>query len=99
MPISELLYFENNALLIDEQIINEILNLPAISNEGRYTPNVSKREADKLKTLAMHQDWKDAYLNFLKTHPNKSDTWYSQQIAKLPSANKRSSETIRRNMK
>lgn len=96
--VGDLLYIENSQLAIDHERISELLNNPT-RNAKDYTPNTDKREARKQTTQAMHQDWKDAYLASLKKHPKKSDTWHSQQIAKLPIAQGKSSETIRKNMK
>jgi hypothetical protein len=97
-PVEDLLYIDNSELTIDRERIDELLNSPT-NNTKSYTPNTDIREANKLKTQEMYQDWNDAYLDVLKRHPTKSDTWYSQQISKLPVAQGKSSETIRKNMK
>lgn len=97
-PVGDLLYIDNNELAIDHVRINELLN-NLTRNTKNYTPNTDKQENRKLSTQAMYQDWKDAYIYSVKKHPKKSDTWHSQQIAKLPIAQGKSSETIRKNMK
>lgn len=97
-PVGDLLYIDNNELTIDHVRINELLNSPT-SNAKNYTPNTDKQENRKLATQAMYQNWNDAYLKLLKQNSNKSDSWYSMQIAKLPIAQGRNSETIRKNMK
>lgn len=97
-PVGDLLYIDNNELTIDHEQINELLNNPT-RNTNNYTPNTDKQESRKLNTQAMYQDWKDAYIYSVKKHPKKSDTWHSQQIAKMPIAQGKSSETIRKNMK
>ncbi|NRB42412.1 MAG: hypothetical protein HRU20_28745 [Pseudomonadales bacterium] len=99
VPVNDVLYFENNTLLIDDLRIAEVLNLPAMGNGNGYTPDVSKREIRKLATQAMYQDWNDEYLGLVKKYPDKADTWYSMQIAKLSIAQGKQSETIRKNMK
>ncbi len=96
--VGDVLYIHNNELTIDREGIDELLNKPT-RNAKNHAPNIDKREARKQATQAMYQDWKDAYLASLKKHPKKSDTWHSQQIAKLPIAQGKSSETIRKNMK
>lgn len=55
-------------------------------------------QARTLATQAMYADWHDEYLRLKKKHPNKSNSWISQQIAKLPIAQGKDSETIRKNM-
>jgi hypothetical protein len=62
-------------------------------------PSIDKREASKLKTQAMHQDWRGEYSKKLERHPTKGDVWISKQIAKMNIAQGRGAETIRRNMK
>ena len=77
-------------------------HLPAIA--GR-TPaekpqgSTVRREAGKLRTQDRYKELQIAYRAVNKKHPNMSDVWYSQQIAKLPVAKNRSSETIRKHMK
>jgi hypothetical protein len=97
-PVNDLLYIDNNQLAIDREQINELLNNPT-SNAKVYTPNKDRQEDRKLETQAMYQDWNDAYLYSRKKHPSKSSKWHSQQIANLPIAKDRDSETIRKNMK
>jgi len=64
-----------------------------------YTPSTSKREAGKRKTEAMHQDWHDSYLRLKRQHPDKSETWISEQIEKMPIAMGKAAKTIYRKMK
>ncbi|MDF1817524.1 MAG: hypothetical protein P1U54_02700 [Immundisolibacteraceae bacterium] len=97
--LDELLYFESGELVIDTPRIDELLNSAPSDTGKAYTADVSKREARKLATQAMHQDWRDEYWALKQRHPNKSDTWYSMQIAKMGIAQGKDSETIRKNMK
>ena len=97
-PVGDLLYVENNTLGVDRERIEELLNAPT-KNDKAYTPSTDRLDARRQATQAMHQDWKDAYLAALKKYPKKSAGWHSRQIAKLPMANGRSPETIRKNMK
>ena len=64
-----------------------------------YTPNNTRREARKLDTEAKYASWQKAYRRLLKSRPNMSDVWYSQQISKMDIAKGSSPETIRKNMK
>ncbi|EGG93312.1 hypothetical protein IMCC1989_1358 [gamma proteobacterium IMCC1989] len=98
ISLGDLLYIDNSELTIDHGRINELLNNPT-RNAKNYTPNTDKQEDRKLATQAMYQDWNDAYIYSVKKHPKKSGEWHSQQIAKLPIAQGRDSETIRKNMK
>lgn len=58
-----------------------------------------QREASKLRTQERYKQLQIAYRAVKRKHPNMSDVWYSQHIAKLPVAKNRSAETIRRHMK
>ncbi|QDL37226.1 hypothetical protein [Rhodoferax sediminis] len=58
-----------------------------------------QRDARKLRTQALYKQWQKAHRALIKTHPNMSDLWYSQRIAKTEIAKKRSAETIRKHMK
>ncbi len=98
VPIEDVLYFENEQLFIDSDCIDDLLNRPPLQQDKTYTPSTNKRDARKLETLAMYQDWKDAYLKLSKQHPDKSKTWCSIQIAKMDIAKGKDSETIRKNM-
>jgi hypothetical protein len=98
-PLAELLYFSDNELLIDEPLFNELLNSSSADAGKAITPDMSRQEERKLATQAMHQDWKDKYLELKRMHPGKPDTWYSMKISRLDIAQGRDSETIRKNMK
>lgn len=98
LPINELLYFEDNKLAIDKDRIDHALSLKQSSPVKAYRANTDKKELRKSNTLAMHEDWQEQAVKLKKKNPTKSKTWLSQKIAKLPIAQGRSSETIRRNI-
>jgi len=98
VPVEDVLYFENEQLLIDSDCIDDLLNRSPLQQDKAYTPSTSRCEARKLKTQAMYQDWKDEYLNLTKTHPNKPNTWISMKIAKMSISKGKDSETIRKKM-
>lgn len=99
VPLEEVLYFDDRQLFIDRDYIDDLLNrVPARLNKV-YSPSKTRREAKKLETQAMYQDWNDEYLKLKKLHPNKSKTWCSLQIAKMDIAKGKDAETIRRNLK
>lgn len=99
VPLNDLLYFDGVELAIDQPRIDELLNSALCDSGKTYTPDVSKQEARKLATQAMHQDWHDEYLALKQKHPHRPDTWLSMKIAKLDIAQGKDSETIRKNMK
>lgn len=98
VPVGEVLYFEGKKLVIDRYKIDELLNSEALSKGKKYTPSTSKREASKLATQAMYQDWKDAYIRLNDEYPNKTDRWYAAKIAKMEIGKGREPGTIRKNM-
>lgn len=98
LPIDELLYFDDQQLVIDHNAVNALLNSEPLSKGKKYTPSIAKREAGKLETQAMYQNWKDEYLKLNGLHPNKPDTWYAAKIFKMEIAKGRDAETIRKNM-
>ena len=64
-------------------------------------PQVGRRvrlEARKLATQDRHKAWQIECRKSKKKYPNKSDVWHSIQIAKLPIAQGKSAETIRKLM-
>jgi hypothetical protein len=100
VPVDDVLYFENQQLFIDRDCIDDLLNRRPLQQDKTYTPSTNKREAKKLETQAMYQDWKDEYLRLKTLHPKRSDiqTWSSKKIAKMDIAKGKSSEYIRKNM-
>ncbi|MFQ3194717.1 MAG: hypothetical protein ACI9N3_001545 [Colwellia sp.] len=101
LPINQLLYFDLNSsdkLALDLDKIDHALNLKQSPQPKAYKPNVDKKEQRKANTQAMQQDWQEQAMKLKKKNPTKSKTWLSQQIAKMPLAQGKSSETIRRNI-
>jgi hypothetical protein len=98
LPINELLYFESNKLALDLDKIDHAVNLKQSSPSKTYKPNVDKNEQRKANTKAMHQDWQERAVIIKKKNTTKSKTWIAQQVAKLPIAQGKSIETIRRNI-
>jgi hypothetical protein len=98
VDLHTLFYVEDERIKIDTDLLNELLNSDKPS-DSNYKPNTDRQEARKNATLAMYQDWKDAYLVSKQANSTKTDTWHSQKIAKLPIGQNKSAETIRKNMK
>ena len=85
LPINELMYF----------------NLDSINSEPEgkaYIPNINKVEQRKANTVKIYRAIQQAATILRKKHPNKSKTWISKIIAKMPVAQGKSSETIRKNI-
>lgn len=98
VPIEEVLYFEDQHLFIDLDYIDDLLTREPLSQSKTYTPSTVRREAKKLETQAMYQNWNDEYFRLKNLHPTKSKTWCSLQIAKMDIAKGKDAETIRRNL-
>jgi hypothetical protein len=98
VPLVELVGFRNGEYTVDAAMIRQLID-SATTADPRHTPSNAKREARKLDTQAMYEDWRKAYRGLKKQRPNMSDVWYSQQIAKLPIGQRRDPETIRKHMK
>jgi hypothetical protein len=98
VPVDAVLYFENQQLVIDQNSINDLLNREPLSKGKKYTPSTTKREASKLETQAMYQDWNDEYLRLKEQYPYKTKTWCAARIVKMDIAKGKEAGTIRKNM-
>jgi hypothetical protein len=99
VPLVEMLYFEDAIFQIDMVKIAALVDAKPPESGKAYTPNLTKREANKLLIQVMYQNWNDEYLRLKLEHPGKTDTWRSIQIAKMSISQGKDSETIRKNMK
>jgi len=98
VPMAELVGFRDREYSVDGAMIRQLVD-SATAADSRYTPSIAKREARKLNTQAMYESWRKAYRSLRKQRPNMSDVWYSQQIAKMDIAKRRSAGTVKKNMK
>ena len=98
LPLIELIEYHDNAYSLYDAMIHQLVDSSTTADK-RYTPSNAKREARKLDTAAMYESWQQEFRKLKKKRSNMSDTWYSQQIAKMEIAKGRSAETIRKNMK
>jgi hypothetical protein len=64
-----------------------------------YTKNNDKQIYNKAKTQARYLVWQKQAIKLKKKHPNKSNEWIAGQIAKLPIAEGRDNNTIKKNIK
>jgi len=98
-PLAELIEYKDSKYLPNDAMIRQLVD-DSTTADKRYTSSNIKREARKLKTQAMYESWQKAYRDLQKKRPNRSDVWYSQQIAKNKDIAKgRNAETIRKKMK
>ena len=97
LPLADAIGFENGSFTVD-QPPPPPPPAAATTADPRHTPSTVKREAGKLDTLARYASWQKAYKALRKKSPNKSDVWYSQQIAKTAIAQGRDASTIKKNM-
>ncbi|MGD8853009.1 MAG: hypothetical protein PVI28_11475 [Gammaproteobacteria bacterium] len=98
IPLVDAVQFINGALSLDADLIRQLVDTSS-TGDARYTPNTARREVRKLETAAIHEQWRKEYRSLKKRRPNRSDVWYSQQIAKMECAYGRSAGTIKKNMK
>lgn len=85
-------------IAIDEYQIEQLTKTSSTAVVG-YTPNTARREVRKQETMTMYKKWQKKYQELKNKCPNKSDVWYSINIAKLDIAKGRSAGTIKKNMK
>jgi len=97
-PLNDLVEFVDGRYAIDKRMILEMVDT-AFSGDSHYTPSTTKRESRKIDTQAMYGSWQKEYRSLRKKNTNKSDVWFSQQIARLPIAKGRRAATIKKHMK
>ena len=98
VAVSDLLFVDDGVVALDTARIWSLLQVPADTAGKPYTPSTSAREARKLATQAMYQDWQDAYDALRGEHPGHTKKWYSLRLARLPVARGRDADTIRKNV-
>lgn len=95
IPIMEVIHFDEENRLS----VNNALLLSCIKKPVKAKAISTRREERKKETQKQHASWQKAYVDLKKKHSDKSDAWCAEKISKLPIANGKSAETIRRNMK
>jgi len=100
LHLSEVVYFDGGKIQIDHRAITRLIDLPPSSERpGRYQPSDARREARKLDTQALYEDWQKEYRKLKRAHPGWSDKRCALTISKMPIGKGKNSETIRKNMK
>jgi len=100
VPLADFIVYDADAYSVDGSMIRLLVDA-ATTADNRYTPGNVKREARKLDTQATYTSWQKAYRDLYKKHKlkNMTETWYSEQIAKMEIANGRDPSTIKKHMK
>ena len=98
LPLVELLEYRDGEYSIDGVMVCQLVDAATTADE-RYTPTEIKREARKLKTQAMHEEWRKAYRHLKKNNPDMTDTRCAQKISKMDISQGRTAGTIHRQMK
>ncbi len=98
VTLAEFIEFHKGAYVLDATLIRRLVDSASMA-DYRYTPSNARREARKLDTQAMYENWRKEYRVLRKKRPGMSDVWYAQQIAKIDIAHGRDPETIRKRMK
>ena len=105
IPITELLFVDNDKLTIDRPCIDAVLAVKQPIKTKDYQSNTDKQEQSKANTQAMYQSWQDEYEKLKRKNSNKpkqlqkAKGWYAYQISKLLIAQGRSKTTIERSLK
>ena len=97
-PLNELLEVSEGQIEVDWPRVTAMLAHDADSKDKPYAPSIEAREARKLATAAMQQDWRDAHAELARQYPGKGKRWYSIKIARMPIAQGRDAETIRKHL-
>ena len=97
-PLSELLGVNEDQIELDWPRVTAMLSRESDSKDKPCAPSIEKREARKLATAAMRQDWRDAHADLARQHPGMGKRWYSLKIARMPVACGRDAETIRKQL-
>lgn len=94
--LADLVRFEAGKFTLDAEEVRRLVDASSTA-DSRYTPSVVRREARKLDTQTLHENWRKEYRALKQRRPGMSDRWYSQQIARSETGH--NAETIRKNMK
>jgi hypothetical protein len=105
IPLTELLFVDNNKLTIDHARINAVLAVKQPVKAKDYQSNTNKLDQRKANTQAMYKSWQDAFEQLKVDNPKKPNQpkklkdWYAYQISKMDIAQGRDTATIKRSLK
>jgi hypothetical protein len=97
LPVSDVIVFERGSFGLDLEAIVRLVDAASTADE-RHTRTTARRDARKLDTQQLHEQWQRAYRKLRREHPGESDTWYSRKIAKSEAGKRHAAETIRKHM-
>ncbi|MCD9542890.1 hypothetical protein GLP22_17020 [Photobacterium carnosum] len=104
-PASRLDELDHVLVVKEKEVIRLIQSLGDSQQETKppaqktYTKNSDKQRYNKRITQDRYAAWQKQANKFKKLHPNKPKTWIAEQVAKLPIAEGKSADTIRKNIK
>ncbi len=98
VPLIELIFVNEDQIELDRLRVSEMLSRKPQWKDETHTPSIEAREARKLATAAMRQDWRDAHAELTRQHPGKNKRWCARKIARMPIAQGRDAETIRKQL-
>jgi hypothetical protein len=88
IPLADTIDYEDAAFFLDPNSIYPLIN----------SKPVTKHDINNLKTQEMYKTWQDKYKEMKKEYPHLSNSDIARRIAKMPIAQSKSAETIRKNM-
>ncbi|MER2518441.1 MAG: hypothetical protein ABTR92_18950 [Candidatus Accumulibacter phosphatis] len=97
LPLPDLIEHRDGAFFVNANRVRHLVDA-ATTADPRYTPSNIKRDEGKAATQAMYLSWQKAYRKLARQRPNMPETWYAQQIGKMPIANGRDPSTIKKHM-
>ena len=95
LPLADVIRFDDGRFTLDLAAIRQMVDATTTA-DPRHTPSTAKREARKLETQAMYAAWQKEYRALRIRRLNKSDVWYSEQIAKSAVAQGRNAAPSKR---
>ena len=104
IPARSKVGLEGNRTGIDRDARTGLVDHPASNGSDKlYEPSTVRREARKLETQARYDAWRKEARKLRAQHPDKSERWIAQQIAKriakLDRAHHAAWETIRKQIR
>jgi hypothetical protein len=97
VSLADIIGFEDGGYTVDAASIRQMVDATTTA-DPRHTPSTAKREARKLDTQAVYAAWKKEYRALKKRRPDRSDVWYSEQIAKSAVGRGRNASTVKKHM-
>ena len=84
---------------LDSRIDALVYSLKSSEERSRSAHSPDRLAERKERTQERRAKWQREYKKLRRKHPHEKDTWIADQIARMPIAERRSAETIRKYMK